>query len=555
MSVSLSSLSRRPTSGLRLAAGLAAAAILVTTVGPVTAAPPQGNPSGVKTGQLAMLTKVRTDVAIEALLTVGETLPGGYRFESIPDGISLRTRGNGRVDLYVNHETSTVPFPYTPAAPTEVNSQNDFDNSQLSHVILNQHSGGVLSARMAIRSEENWQRFCSNFLATAEQGFDREILFTNEEATDTVNRTGIAWPLTVGGSDPQQAGVVVAYDVRTGKHRPILGMGRHNHENAVAIPGFNELMVLSGDDTFTSNPAGSQVYAYFADSASKVWNDEGSLWGFRADDFATYNDYYDFPVGSSLSVPGEFVEIRRADAVGDQNALEAASDARSVFQFVRIEDIAYDRNNPNVVYLADSGRGLRPTDSLGTPAPAFRSTNGRIWKMVLDPANPRNVLSLSILIEGDDNPVKTLGEIHQPDNLETTANSLLIQEDPGSSQQFNPGDTDATTARIWRYDVSGTDAGTLEVVAKVDQSADEGSTDVDSASAAKWGAWESSGIVDASAAFGPGAFLVTVQAHSLWIEKAPGPDYTGPYAVPDGVADFTLKREGGQLLLVRIPGA
>jgi hypothetical protein len=79
MSVSPSSLSRRPTSGLRLAAGVAAAAILVTAVGPVTAAPPQGNPSGVKTDQPAMLTKVRTDVAIEPLLTVGETLPGGYR--------------------------------------------------------------------------------------------------------------------------------------------------------------------------------------------------------------------------------------------------------------------------------------------------------------------------------------------------------------------------------------------------------------------------------------------------------------------------------------------
>ena len=34
-------------------------------------------------------------------------------FESIPDGISLAKNGKGTVDLYVNHETSTVPFPYT----------------------------------------------------------------------------------------------------------------------------------------------------------------------------------------------------------------------------------------------------------------------------------------------------------------------------------------------------------------------------------------------------------------------------------------------------------
>jgi hypothetical protein len=64
-----------------------------------------------------------------------------------------------------------------------------------------------------------------------------------------------------------------------------------------------------------------------------------------------------------------------------------------------------------------------------------------------------------------------------------------------------------------------------------------------------WGVWESSGIVDASAAFGPGAFLIAVQAHTLAIEWQPGDDNVAP-AGPD----FNYKREGGQLLLIRIPG-
>ncbi len=69
-----------------------------------------------------------------------------------------------------------------------------------------------------------------------------------------------------------------------------------------------------------------------------------------------------------------------------------------------------------------------------------------------------------------------------------------------------------------------------------------------------WGAWETSGIVDASAAFGPGAFLIDVQAHTLWVEKDAGPDtFIGTDTVP-GDPDFTYKREGGQLLLIRIPG-
>jgi hypothetical protein len=162
------------------------------------------------------------------------------------------------------------------------------------------------------------------------------------------------------------------------------------------------------------------------------------------------------------------------------------------------------------------------------------------------------VLSLSILIEGDDRQTRDPDRIHQPDNLESTPSSLLIQEDPGSGQQFPFGSTDprATTARIWKYDLA---TGTMTVVASVDQSADEGPTDVDGPPAVvqkgNLGSWESSGIVDASSVFGPGTFLVNVQAHTLWVEKAPGEDNFAP-AGPD----FTFKREGGQLLLLTVPG-
>ena len=58
---------------------------------------------------------------------------------------------------------------------------------------------------------------------------------------------------------------------------------------------------------------------------------------------------------------------------------------------------------------------------------------------MLDPNDPTKVTSLSILIDGDTAPVKSPGAIHQPDNIESTVNRLLITEDPGSSQQFNPG--------------------------------------------------------------------------------------------------------------------
>jgi hypothetical protein len=243
-------------------------------------------------------------------------------------------------------------------------------------------------------------------------------------------------------------------------------------------------------------------------------------------------------------------DLRSATPVGidgPQWVLEYWSDINNVFQFVRVEDIAYDKRPgmENVVYIVDSGRGRTATQSLDTPN--FRSTNGRVWKMVLDRRDPTVVTSLTVFVEGDDNPVKTPTEVHQPDNIETTPGGLLLTEDPGSSQQFPIGSPDpaATTARLWQVPFAGSPA----VVARVDQSADGGPTDVDGRAPGNQGAWESSGIVDASAAFGRGAYLINVQAHTLWVEKAPGDDNNG-----DGQPDFTYKREGGQLALLRIPG-
>ena len=110
----------------------------------------QPRTDGFKTAQPSMLTPVAPGSTVTPLITVGDTLADGYRYESIPDGISFQTsarkttrsttQGRPDVDLYVNHETSLVPFPYTPSAPTEANSQNDFDNSQLSHLVLNRET-------------------------------------------------------------------------------------------------------------------------------------------------------------------------------------------------------------------------------------------------------------------------------------------------------------------------------------------------------------------------------------------------------------------------------
>ena len=520
--------------GRRTLLASAAVAALAFTAFAVPAA--AGPAAGYKTSQASMLTPVAPGVSVEPLITVGETLPGtDYMFESIPDGISLHRHDNNRVEAFVNHETSTVPFPFTPATGVGF---NDFTNAMVSRLTLNRDTAGVLAGEYVIPSEANYHRFCSNFIATKEHGFERPVLFTNEEATDFVNRTGTSWP---AGPNAEQAGVVVAYDVRTGKYRSIYGMGRHNHENSVAVPGYGYPAVYSGDDTFSA-PA-SQLYLYTARSAQAVLRDQGELWAFKGDDPAV-NDYGD--LSGTASTSGRFIPVPRDIAVGNQTGLENWSNANNVFQFIRVEDIAYDRKQTNVLYFADTGepRAKRhPTsgrlfrDSTGGgPFP-----NGRIFKLVLDPSDPTLVTSLSVLIDGDSLGAAGSGNpalIHQPDNVETSGDLLLFQEDPGSHNQYALSNPAGTTARIWGYNLRT--GGTPFVVAKVDQSADEGPTDKDaSTTKANAGAWESSGIVDASDTLGPGTFLVDVQAGSLIVEE-------------EVRGTLTYQREGGQLLALRL---
>jgi len=591
---------------------LAVALTASATTG-VSAAP------GFKTAEDPMLTAVPGDVTVEALLTVGEDIPGtDYQFEAIPDGISVHIGDDGQIELFVNHETSKVPFPFATNNPAANTGESDFDNAQVSKLTLDSE-GGFLSGEFVIDSSKGFQRFCSNYLATSKEGFTKDILFTNEESPDYAIRSENSWPPPLSNAGAEENGVVLALDVATGDYHPIYGMGRHNHENDVAIPGFDKLVVMSGDDTFTSGPLSdpldttapiaqlapsqSQLYSYQAGNTNSLLADKGDLWAFVTDDSAV-TDYYDFAPNSTATVSGHFIKVPKNIATGKnkdgseitaadvgfplpptdgtwqrdlrdtfsagppvdpqigidgpQWVLEYWSQIHHVFDFVRVEDLAYDKRPgmDNVVYVIDSGRGRRPTDSLDTP---FQSTNGRIWKMVLNPDNPKKVDSFGVFVEGDDNPVKTLAEIHQPDNIETTQTGLLVTEDPGSSQQFPRDSVDpaATPSRLMFVPFVGAGAGTPQAIAKVDHTADGGPTDVHpvppNPDIGNWGAWESSGIVDASAAFGEGYYLIDVQAHTLWVDKQTGPDtFIGTDTTP-GDADFTYKREGGQLLLLYIP--
>ncbi len=559
----------------------------------------RGN-AGFKTSQAAMLKALVAGGSVTPIISTGDGI-GHYQFESIPDGIVVVPNGHSSVDVYVNHETSRVPFPlqaagssWLPTSNTNGN-QNDFLNSQVSKLTLSQRTAGVLDAEFAIDSDALYQRFCSSFLATKEHGFKRSLLFANEEGVDWVSKTDPAFPAFPGDAGARQIGVVVAYDIKSGKHRPIWGLGRLNHENTMAVPGYGKPVLITGDDTFTNTPAQSQLYSYIAKDGDDVWDDKGDLWAFVSDD-PTKQKYEDFAPGDTTPIAGHFEKVPKLIATGrnpdgsevtaaqlgapytappndgswqrfnnvgidgPQWVLEQWSQLNDAFGFIRIEDTAYDRTDPKVLYLVDSGRGSAGVVQAG------RSTNGRVWKMVLNANDPTKVDALSILIDGDTREVKDPLAIHQPDNIESTTNGLYITEDPGSQQNFPFGSIDpasgnfdvrATNARIMQYRFSD---GAITPVAVVNQSADEGPGDVDPVPAGTHGFWEASGIIDVSSMFGPGSFLVTVQAHSLWVDGGFVSDTMtrvgGNWSAgPDGFPDWVDKREGGQLVLLKIPGA
>ena len=459
--------------------------------------------------------------SVTAIISSGETYHE-FLFEGIPDGIGLApgTAGTDTVDVYVAHEQTTIPFFGTA----------DFQGASVSRLTLDMATGAVLDAGVAIPPDAGFLRFCSASVAGPAEGFSRYTSFANEEANDIVDvPEGATYGADPAIAPQRQAGYAVALDVASGQYIQIEGLGRLNHENTVVVPGgWSRFALLTTDDTFSA-PSG-QLYMYLASRESHIWQDKGSLWAFRvtgtedepidaSDPFNGANDYLDLQPGDSwqgdfIRVPKEIARGQTADA--PQDALEQWSNDNNVFQFVRLEDLAYDKNDPRTVYIADTGTTRVVPDpstgrmQRGPGGTVGQADNGRIFKLVFNRANPRRVDSFSVLADGDALGTSEVVPMRNPDNMDSSSNSLMVQEDEDD-------------AKIWRYDIS---TASWSVVATVNDPNGE-----------------SSGIVDGSDWFGPGSWVLDVQGHGVFVDQELQPDGT------------LLKRESGQLLLLIVPGS
>ena len=503
--------SKRASRHLRIGLGAAALGTVVVFSG-LAAAGTSGGFLTEKDPYVTLDPALPSGASVEAIISVGEEVDG-FTFEGIPDGIGIRPGDAPHtVDVYVSHEQSTVPF--DPDAGGPRGPEADYQDSSVSKLTLNTKAGpgrgAVLDASVAIGPLEGFLRFCSAFMGGPAEGLSSYVFFTGEETNDVV-----------GGV---QRGFAVVLDTETGAFTAVPGMGRLNHENTVVIPGgWDELAMLTTDDTFSA--PSSQLYMYVADDQDAIFADEGELYALRithangvdvvdADPMNGANDYLDLGVGEEFQ--GEFIPVPRAVALGDQNALESWSNTNNVFQSIRLEDLAYDRNDPRVVYVADTGATRvvpnTTTGRLHRPGGATgQADNGRIFRLVLNADDPLVVDSLTVYADGDAVNSDVYVPFRAPDNIDTSTKSLMVQEDIGN-------------AKVWQHRFN---QGSWRVVATVNDPTGE-----------------SSGIVDASQWFGGGTWLLDVQAHSTFLDE----DTTTRPGIK-------VKREDGQLMLLTVPAS
>ena len=574
-------------SAARRAKALLAVAVLLTAMPASTLAAEPSHPNPTN----EMVTVVAPGGDVVALINSGQMF-AGETFEGIPDGIGLvpvsgrraeRTelggpRGPQYVDIYVNFEQSHVPF------------QNlaDFEDSSVQRVRLNLETKQIVALNEVLPASAGFIRFCSSFMVGPEHGFDHYTLLLNEESNDQLlipagapYESDPSLPANATFPARRQAGLAAYLDTRTGKFDALEGHGRHNHENTVVVPGgwAGQIVDLSGDDTFTTTstaarPNLSQVYLHSTLNAETFVAGEGTLYGFRVtgtggdpivpgDAFNGANDYFDIEVGDTWT--GEFIPVPENIANGDtsdlpQDALEDWSNQMNIFQFIRVEDIAYDPDDPRTVYFTDTGNTrLYHDDSIGrlrrlpsNTDPLIgqsKSSNGRLFKLVMNASNPLVVDQFSIVADGGSpavgpNPAIPPPAGHPawraPDNLDVGHDSIMVQED-------------ASNAKVWRSSLpSG--AGTWTHVATVDQDQNPATSDNG----------ESSGIVDASRWLGAGWWVLDVQGHP---RNPPPPLGASDFQAfdptirtwnePPGPAmgtTYQTRREFGQLLLMFIPG-
>ncbi len=452
---------------------------------------------------------------VSPLHTIGEAI-GDYVPVGKPDGIGAFRRGDGRVRILVNHELWR-----SRGASYRLRNDVELIGARISYFDVDARSRTIVTAGIATASVFDrarqpvtaasqvselpdgrtigFGRFCSGqAVAAGTFGLVDDVYFVGEEV-----RPPRGHPF--GGS-------VWALDVATGALWAVPAMGRGAWENVtpLATGDAGRVAFLLRDDTREA-----PLYLYVGTKRDGGFLErnglaQGRLYVWRADAGDLSAETFH---GTGSRRAGRFVEIEIFSSVGyiDHPAQHAAARAVGAFRFARPEDLATDPRNPRRAVFASTGGN----DRWGT-----------IYLIDIDFAGDE--ISATLTIPHDASTTGDHGP-RNPDNLDWADDgAIYVQEDP-TTDGF--GDASGREASIWRLDP---DTGAAQRIAEVDRAAAlSGGTE--DTKVDKFGAWETSGVLDVTDLFdtaqGETLLLGTVQAHG----------------VKGGVIDRLGLDEGGQI--------
>ncbi len=461
------------------------------------------------------------------LLTVGETI-GDHQPVGALDGIGHLSLNATTVRIFVNHELgASRGKPYTLDNGTALTGAriSYFDIDITSKAIIgggdaiaaiHNRAGDLVASRSNLESGA-FTAFCSSVLVRSNEfgesrGLIDSIYFAGEEKSSSPG--GTEWAL----------------DVATGELWALPDFGRGKWENIAPIDtgDTSRVAFLMGDDT-----PGAALYMYVGtknangDFLSRNGLRDGQLYVWSADSgdltSATFQS-------GSKSGTWKAIATRNAslastagyDALGYKTAEKLATDADALgaFSFARNEDVARDPSNTNnFVFTAT---GFADFDN-------GANTAGMVHTVSIDlnnVAGPK--ATISILHNANSAPGQP---IRSPDNVEWSADGWIYVQEDRAAGIFGPSATNPLEASIICINPT---TGVIERIATINRGS-VGALQTDT-NASEPGAWESTGIIDVSLAFGKAAgslFLTNVMAHGIEVGNLV---------------------EGGQLLLLSKPG-
>jgi len=277
-------------------------------------------------------------------------------------------------------------------------------------------------------------------------------------------------------------------------------LGRFPWENSLvqAKPGVETVMLLMEDGPSTPD---SQLYMYVgtkernSNSTPLRRNglDNGRLYVFVSTTTGM-NSEVTYQTGT---IQGVWREILNAESLTDVQ-LEVAVDALGAFGFIRTEDGAFDKTDPNRFYFVTTGG-------------ATGNMLGRAYQLDLNPTNVTGPATLNVIYNADQ-IIAAGGDIAiSPDNIDTSDNFLMIQED-GTAQSRPVMAARNRDGSIWRLNLFHNYLA--ERVIELDPPGRDGVPVLP-------GIWETSGIINASESYGRNSWFSVVQAHPPTAQPRP----------------------------------